>query len=204
MDSFQLDLPEGDFDALLFDCDGTLVHSMPLHYHAWKAGFEAAGAPYAFPEATFYGYAGVKEEEIVRRMNELHSAEVDADEVVRAKAAFFAGHFEELEEVTPVADYAREMTGEKAMAVVSGSEESHVRRCLEVTTLDSLFEVVVTPSDVAPGRGKPHPDMFLLAAERLGFAPEKCLVFEDGQSGIDAATAAGMASVFVPTGPSDS
>ncbi|MGD9749273.1 MAG: HAD family hydrolase, partial [Verrucomicrobiales bacterium] len=65
--------------------------------------------------------------------------------------------------------------------------------------LRSCFEIIITPADVK--RGKPAPDMFLLAAERMGVAPEQCLVFEDGQAGLDAAKAAGMETVFVPSAP---
>ncbi|MDB6118587.1 MAG: yqaB 1, partial [Verrucomicrobiaceae bacterium] len=84
------------------------------------------------------------------------------------------------------------------MAVASGSEEPTVRACLIATGILDLFDTIVTPRDVA--RGKPAPDMFLLAAERMGVNPKDCLVFEDGQSGLDAAKAAGMETVFVARG----
>jgi HAD superfamily hydrolase (TIGR01509 family) len=82
------------------------------------------------------------------------------------------------------------------IAVASGSEEETVRGVLVANDLERLFEVIITPKLVQ--RGKPAPDMFLLAAERLGVAPEDCVVFEDGESGMQAARAAGMAAVFVP------
>jgi HAD superfamily hydrolase (TIGR01509 family) len=83
------------------------------------------------------------------------------------------------------------------MSVASGSEEHIVRGCLSANDLLHLFDdIIITPRLVS--RGKPAPDMFLLAAERMGIAPEDCLVLEDGQSGIDAAEAAGMKWVFVP------
>ena len=83
------------------------------------------------------------------------------------------------------------------MAVASGSDAEIVVQGLEAIGILELFQTIITPVDVA--RGKPAPDMFLLAANRLGVPPERCLVFEDGLLGIQAAQAAGMASVFVPT-----
>jgi HAD superfamily hydrolase (TIGR01509 family) len=97
-----------------------------------------------------------------------------------------------------VADLARSLHGRYPIAVASGSEDHVVRACLDANGLLELFEVIITPRDVAPGRGKPAPDMFLLAAQRLGVEPKDCLVFEDGNSGVEAAKAAGMQWVFVP------
>ena len=70
---------------------------------------------------------------------------------------------------------------------------------LEATGLTGLFEIIITPHDVGPGRGKPAPDMFLLAAERMGVAPRECVVFEDAEPVVQAALAAGMAVVRVPS-----
>jgi HAD superfamily hydrolase (TIGR01509 family) len=84
------------------------------------------------------------------------------------------------------------------MSVASGSEEHTVRACLEAIGILDLFQTIITPRDVE--KGKPAPDMFLLAAQRMGVAPQECLVFEDGQSGLDAAKAAGMEAVFVARG----
>ena len=121
--------------------------------------------------------------------------------VVAHKLSGFARLMHQVETVPAVVEIARSKHGHFPLAVVSGSEAPHVHECLRRTGIADLFDTVVTPADVAPGRGKPAPDMFLLAAERLGVAPELCVVFEDGQSGIDAAHAAGMASVFVPRIP---
>jgi HAD superfamily hydrolase (TIGR01509 family) len=84
------------------------------------------------------------------------------------------------------------------MAVASGSDAEIVRQGLEAIGILDLFQTIITPADVV--HGKPAPDMFLLAAQRLGVAPSRCLVFEDGLLGVLAAGAAGMAHVFVPTG----
>ena len=87
------------------------------------------------------------------------------------------------------------------IAVGTGSDISIVEPSLKCTGLWDYFpiDLIITPKQVK--RGKPEPDIFLLAADRIGVAAEKCLVFEDGQSGLDAAEKAGMQSVFVDTRP---
>ncbi len=85
------------------------------------------------------------------------------------------------------------------MAIATGGTPDVAFPSLKAAGLDDLFKIVVTPLDVAPGRGKPHPDMFLEAARRIGVPPEKCLVFEDAEPGMRAALAAGMQVVRVPS-----
>lgn len=196
----ELVLPQARFGAYLFDCDGTLVDSMPLHFEAWNAGFRAAGASFRLEEEDFYGWAGIQEATIVAMLNERHGSTVDPETVITAKHAAFECGIPGLGPVAPVADFARSVVGKGKLGVVSGSPRRHVLACLDAAGLGGLFESLVTPEDVAPGRGKPHPDMFLLQAQQFGVEPAACLVFEDGQSGIDAARAAGMESVFVPRG----
>ena len=193
-------LPDRDFAAFIFDCDGTLVDSMPLHYVAWVESLRQHNAPFDFTEDLFYSFAGVREQDTVMALNKQHGTNVDPDSVAELKASIFHKRIPEVQSVPPVAQIAREWHGRLPMSVASGSEEPTVRACLTATGLLSLFQAIVTPKDVAKGRGKPAPDMFLLAAERMGVDPRDCLVFEDGQSGLDAAKAAGMESVFVARG----
>lgn len=193
-----LEIPDGPFEGYIFDCDGTLVDSMPLHYRAWTASFEHHRAPWQWSEDEFYANAGVPDRVTVMELNERYGASLDPDSIHEFKAEWYARHIQELRPVETVAEIARELHGAGArISVASGSDLSLVAPSLEVAGLLGLFEVIITPALVA--RGKPAPDMFLLAAERMGTVPEDCLVFEDGQAGIDAANAAGMASVFVPS-----
>lgn len=171
---------------------------MPLHLAAWNAGLEGAGAPYRLEEEDFYAWGGIHEAVIVGTLNERHGAEVNPEQVIQAKAEAFELGMSELQPILPVSGFAQSMEGRAKLGVVSGSPKKHVFECLELTGIRHLFESIVTPEDVEPGRGKPHPDMFLLQASELEVAPRECLVFEDGQSGIDGARAAGMATVFVP------
>ncbi len=191
-----LDIPTGEFEGYIFDCDGTLVDSMPLHFKAWTASFVHNNAPWVWQEDEFYANAGVPDRDTVMQLNERYGADICPDEVHEFKAEWYGGHLHELEPVQAVADFAKKLhrEGEK-ISVASGSDMSLVDPSLVQIGLREIFDIIVTPVDVE--RGKPAPDMFLLAAEKMGVDPAKCLVFEDGQAGIDAATAAGMASVFV-------
>jgi len=191
-----LDLPDRDFEGYIFDCDGTLVDSMPLHYRAWTASFEHHGAPWKWTEDEFYANAGVPDRVTTMELNERYGANIDPDSVHDWKVEWYSQHLSSLQPVKAVADLAKKYAEKgKHISVASGSDLSIVEPSLEVIGLRDLFDIVITPALVE--RGKPAPDMFLLAAEQMGVAPEHCLVFEDGQAGIDAATAAGMASVFV-------
>ncbi len=190
-------MPERSFRGIIFDCDGTLVDSMPIHYVAWVESLNHHGAPFDFTEEIFYSLAGVREQDVVKMLNEQYGSAVDPDGVAEYKFELFQKRMKEVGEIAPVADLARRAHLEgMPIAVASGSEEETVRGVLVANDLERLFEVIITPKLVQ--RGKPAPDMFLLAAERLGVAPEDCVVFEDGESGMQAARAAGMAAVFVP------
>ncbi|MEQ1751726.1 MAG: HAD family phosphatase [Prosthecobacter sp.] len=190
-------IPDHPFLGIIFDCDGTLVDSMPLHYQAWVASLNHHKAPFDFTEDYFYSKAGVREQDVVKLLNAEYETVIDPDAVADYKAALFETLIPQVQPVKPVADFARSMHGKLPMSVASGSEEHIVRGCLAANDLLHLFDdIIITPRLVA--HGKPAPDMFLLAAQRMGLAPKDCLVLEDGQSGIDAAKAAGMQWVFVP------
>lgn len=194
----KLEFPPGDFAGHIFDCDGTVVDSMPLHYHAWVAALEIHKAPFEFSEPYFYSQAGVAEADVTRKLNAEHGTDLDPEGVVKTKQEWLVDHIPTLKSVPAVEEIVRKLASEGVpIAVASGSELSVVKPELEACDLLDLFEIIITPEFVE--RGKPFPDMFLLAAEKMGVPPEKCLVYEDGQSGIDAAAAAGMAHVYVPT-----
>lgn len=191
-----LEIPDYPFRGFIFDCDGTLVDSMPLHYEAWTASLKQHNAPFDFTEDFFYSRAGVREQDVVIELNGLYGSTVDPESVAGIKAEMFLSIIPQVKAIAPVAEFARSIAGKYPMAVASGSEEPIVRGCLAANGLLELFPVIVTPVYVK--RGKPAPDMFLLAAEKMGIAPKDCLVLEDGQPGIQAAEAAGMQWAFVP------
>jgi HAD superfamily hydrolase (TIGR01509 family) len=191
-----LQLPSRSFGAYIFDCDGTLVDSMPIHYVCWVESLRKNGATYDFTEDEFYYYAGVPEKDTVIILNKQHGTNIDPDAVVEMKAESFKRRISEIQPIRPVADYARSLYGSAPISVASGSEAPIVHACLKATDLFDLFPIIITPENVK--HGKPAPDMFLLAAEQMGVAPADCLVFEDGRSGLEAAKVAGMEAVFIP------
>jgi len=191
-----LQIPDRPFAAYIFDCDGTLVDSMPIHYVCWVESLRLNGAPWEFTEAEFYGYAGVREQDTVIILNEKHGTNIDPDAVAHAKAELFTQRIPEVPAIKPVSDYARSLHGKAPMSVASGSEAPIVHACLKGNDLFHLFPHIITPANVK--QGKPAPDMFLLAAKLMGVDPKDCLVFEDGLPGMAAAKAAGMDAVFVP------
>jgi HAD superfamily hydrolase (TIGR01509 family) len=193
-----LDLPDRDFGGYIFDCDGTLVDSMPLHFRAWMASFVHHEAPWHWTEDEFYANAGVPDRVTVMELNARYGVSLDPDSIHEFKAEWYSRHLADLAPVPAVAALAKRYHEEgRKISVASGSDLSLVAPSLEVAGLAPLFDIVITPADVK--RGKPAPDMFLLAAERMGVDPADCLVFEDGKPGIEAAEAAGMKWVFVPS-----
>ena len=188
-----LKLPAGDFRAFIFDCDGTLADNMPLHFAAWSRAMADFGGSY--PEELFYEWGGVPTAEIVRRLNAKFGLDLGVDEVVLRKEAYYRAMIPEVQAKHDVVALVREHCGQKPMAVASGGHRDLVERTLHALGIRAMFDVVVAAEDYK--RGKPWPDPFLAAAERLGVAPEHCLVFEDTETGAEAARAAGMAWVMV-------
>lgn len=187
-------LPEGNFKAYLFDCDGTIANSMPLHYKAWKHILDQHNCP--FPEEQFYAWGGRPIREILATLNILHGLDMPIDEIAVTKEKHYYSVISELEAVPEVLEHIHEAHGRVPFAVVSGSTRESVVRSLETLGLLDRFDTLVCAGDYT--RSKPDPEPFLLAAERLGIAPADCLVFEDTDMGVDAAKAAGMGWVRVP------
>jgi beta-phosphoglucomutase family hydrolase len=190
-----LGLPDEAFEAFIFDCDGTLADTMPIHYEAWLESLEQAGFGHAFPEEQFYSFGGVPTRRIIHMLNQQHGTRMDAEQVFHLKEEAFLRRSGAIQPVAPVAELARNAAGRIPIAVASGGPRDVVHATLRRVGLDGLFDQVVTADDVE--HGKPFPDMFLLAAQRLGVKPEACLVFEDAEPGRQAAIAAGMRYVMV-------
>ncbi len=190
----KLSIPAGNFHAYLFDCDGTVVDSMPLHYIAWKQALSEWGA--RFDEELFYSWGGKPPAEIVTELNSMQGLQMPVAAVAERKENFYFEQLPQLKPVPEVLDHINAQQGRIPFAVVSGSTRESVIKSLTTVHLLDRFAVLVGSEDYK--RSKPAPDAFLTAAARLGIAPQHCLVFEDTEMGIQAATAAGMASVRVP------
>jgi HAD superfamily hydrolase (TIGR01509 family) len=191
----KLKIPAGSFGAYLFDCDGTVVDSMPLHFLAWKQALGEWNC--AFSEDTFYAWGGLPVAEVISRLNVEHGLKMPVAAVEVRKEHLYYDNISRLQVVPEVVEHIEAMYGKIPFAVVSGSTRESVVKSLEAVGLLDKFDTLVCAGDYA--KSKPDPEPFLLAASRLGVAPAACLVFEDTDMGIQAATAAGMASVKVPS-----
>lgn len=190
-----LDGLEHHYDAFLFDCDGTLVDTMGLHFHCWEETLREIGVEGPLDYDQFHSLGGMSGTEVARHLCARYGVEGDPVALAVDKRARFLKRLPECPEIPLVANFARRVARSHPLAVVSGGHRPAVDGSLRATGLTDLFRVIVTPEDVE--RGKPAPDMFLLAAERMGVAPERCLVFEDGAPGIEGAKAAGMRVIVI-------
>jgi beta-phosphoglucomutase family hydrolase len=191
----KLKLPPGPFQAYLFDCDGTIADSMPLHYIAWTSALGEWGCE--FDEELFYSWGGKPAADIVTDLNRMYGLDMPAETVAERKEGLYYELLPELKAVPEVLEQIDAQQGKIPYAVVTGSRRDSVTKTLTTLGLLDRFEAIVCAGEYK--KSKPHPEPFLLAAARLGVPPESCLVFEDTEMGIQAATAAGMASVKVPT-----
>ncbi|TWT90478.1 Fructose-1-phosphate phosphatase YqaB [Pseudobythopirellula maris] len=180
-------------EAILFDVDGTLIDSMPLHIVAWNQALEPHGVQ--TPDGFIDEHAGRPTDVIVGILNQMFGTTIDPAPFTVEKERLFIELLPEAKPIDQVVATAREHEGKIAMGVVSGGVREIVDANLKAIGLEGFFPVIVTASDdVAP---KPSPDIFLEAARRLGVAPERCHVFEDADMGLEAAHAAGMTATDV-------
>lgn len=187
-------------EAFIFDCDGTLADTMPLHHRAWRHALARAGAGFDFDWALFVSRAGMSLEQTVRELNQQFGTSMNPDRVAADQRSYYEAALEEVVAIDPVLQFAKHAYQRFPISVASGSLHRHVVHTLELIGARPYFDIIITPQDVK--QGKPAPDMFLLAAERMGVPAHKCLVIEDSELGIVAARRAGMHAALVsPCGP---
>lgn len=191
--------PSRLYGAYIFDCDGTLADTMPIHHRAWKAALEQAGARFDFHWDRFMSRAGMSLEETVLQLSAEFAHPLDAVAISEHQRLIYEALEGSVYGIAEVVAFAREVSLFAPVAVASGSVRRHVERTLECIGARDLFTVIVTPEDVT--HGKPFPDMFLLAAELMGAAAADCLVLEDAEFGFEAARRAGME--YARVGPAE-
>lgn len=186
-----------EYGGYIFDCDGTLADSMVVHHQAWLAALALHGADIDFNWEVFTSRAGMTLPSTVRELNAQFGLQLDPEGVTASQRVAYEALLPTVQPIADVVELALRVSQIRPVSVASGGERKVVTRTLELIGLGQTFPVVVTAEDVQ--HGKPAPDMFLLAAEKMGVSPADCVVFEDAVLGLEAARRAGMASVLVRT-----
>jgi haloacid dehalogenase superfamily, subfamily IA, variant 3 with third motif having DD or ED/beta-phosphoglucomutase family hydrolase len=181
--------------GLIFDLDGTIADTMPIHYIAWRN--TAARYGIDFSEKLFYDLAGVTLYAIAKKLNETFGKNIDPIEMGDAKEAEYEESLWKAKPITPVVEVIEHYHGKMPMAVGTGGNSRLARKTLEVMGVSQYIDIIVASDNIE--NPKPHPETFLRCAELMGVNPENCQVFEDGALGIQAAQTAGMKVVDVRT-----
>jgi beta-phosphoglucomutase family hydrolase len=183
--------------ALIFDMDGTIVDNMRFHDDAWEIWHRDNGLPFT-REGFFAATAGKANSEILGA----YYPGADEDTIARlseSKEELYRATYRPQVEALPglIALMDRAEAAGLPMAVASAAPPANIDVVLDTLGIRDRFATVIAPSQGF--RGKPHPDLFLGAAERMGVSPESCIVFEDAPLGIEAARRAGMRAIAMLT-----
>jgi beta-phosphoglucomutase-like phosphatase (HAD superfamily) len=190
----QYDIKPG-IKGLIFDLDGTLVDSMPIHFEGWKIACEKFGA---FIDPAFLKYhTGSPGWAIAAAIieNSGLNKNISVDQILKVKLEEFYKSQHLIKPIAPVADIVSKYFGKMPMAIGTGGHREAVEKTLEITGMRRYFEIIVTANDVK--NHKPHPETFLKCAAIMNMEPGLIEVFEDGDLGIEAAVRAGMTATDV-------
>lgn len=174
--------------GLIFDLDGTLADSMPIHFYAWR--LTAVENGFEYTEKQFLESAGMPTYKIVQVMNSELGLNLDPEKFSRRKEELFLEHIHDVKLIEPVAEIVREYFGRIPMSIGTGGKKYIAKMTLELLGFAGYFDAVVASEDVV--NHKPHPDTFIKCAELMNVEPELCQVFEDGEMGLAAGRKAGM------------
>ncbi|AKP00063.1 haloacid dehalogenase superfamily, subfamily IA, variant 3 with third motif protein having DD or ED (plasmid) [Marinovum algicola DG 898] len=186
--------------AILWDMDGTLIDSEPAHEAAFDSALRETGL--TVPESLHADLLGASGDTVFAALQEATGTPLSLADWTRLKHRHFEHHARAITRLPAAALAERLAARGVPMALVSNSTAEEVAFCLRTTGLDTLLTTVVTRADVA--QGKPAPEGYLLAARRLGVAPQQCLVVEDSPTGAAAGCAAGMQVIYHPQFPDPS
>ena len=185
--------PTPPYKALVFDCDGTLADTLPVQFQTWFAALKAVGAEIS--RDWYYQDCGTSAEEMLQILKITFGYDFDTTAVIVERQQHYQTLNSTIKEVTAVADLVRHHYSKVSMAVASGGERSVLEATLKTIKLRPFFNTIVSIDDVE--KGKPEPDIFLLASQRLNVAPQDCIVYEDTETGLEAARRAGMRAIDV-------
>ena len=179
--------------GLIFDIDGTICDTMPIHFIAWQQ--TAAEYGIVFTPELFVEVTGIPALQTSQYLKERFNLDFDEVEFTRVKEERYEKNMDMAKPIEPVIKIIRENKGKLPMACGTGGSQYLAWKTLEIAGVKDCFEHVVAAEDVI--HHKPFPDTFLKAAELIDVQPSDCEVFEDGQLGLQAAASAGMMFVDV-------
>ena len=182
-----------DVLGLVFDCDGTIADTMPLHYRAWIGALNEHQVE--FPEALFYEFAGMPTVKIIEILNQRHNHNMPVQETADRKEQLFEQLIPEVTPIIPVVNIIKQFHGKLPMSVATGANRHICTKTLKAMHVFDYFEALITADDVK--HGKPAPDIFIEAARRINIDPKQCMAFEDADLGVQSARAAGMRVIDV-------
>jgi HAD superfamily hydrolase (TIGR01509 family) len=183
----KIEVPEY-IKGLIFDCDGTLVDSMPLHMRAWEYAIIESG--FVWDYDFFFSMRGVPGNEILDLFSKHCKIQIDHQKTLQLKHDYFHKHRTEFQPIEHVVEIVMRYKDVLPMAVASGGLRKTVDMQLDDLEIRTLFKIIITADDNL--KSKPDPEIFLEAAKRMNVEPELCQVFEDGDLGLEAARRAGM------------
>lgn len=179
--------------GLIFDCDGTLADTMPLHWRAWQAIISRHGLD--FTEERFYSLGGIPSRDIIQALSREQGVTLDHVAISQEKEETYLPLIAQVEPINAIVGIVRENHGARPMAVASGGTHRVIERVLEHLGIRQFFAAVVTSEDVV--HQKPAPDIFLEAARRIGVPADACVAYEDTDLGMQSIRAAGMLAIDV-------
>lgn len=187
-------LTQGDFQGFLYDCDGTLADNMQAHKNSYaKVALEHG---FELDTAIIDELAGWPTVAVVNEISRRYNVTLDAHTFTQRKGhIFFEEYIEKTLPIPFVVEHLKQHAGKVRIGVVSGGRRHTVQKTLSVLGILDMVETLVCAGETE--NGKPFPDPFLKAAEDLGVDPAKCMVFEDGDPGVQAAIAAGMQAIRI-------
>jgi beta-phosphoglucomutase family hydrolase len=182
-----------EIKGIIFDCDGTLADTMPLHWKAWQSITLKHGLE--FPEERFYALGGVPSRDILKMLCEEQKRDLDHMALAHEKEEAYLPFLPRVQPITLVVAVAEANHGKLPMAVASGGMKHIIEDVLRHLKIRHYFDAVVTSEDVK--KQKPAPDIFLEAARQIGVSPEHCRAYEDTDLGMQAIRSAGMEAIDV-------
>lgn len=181
--------------ALIFDLDGTLVNSEPLHYRAWKKTLKNNGVK-EFSFENFLRFVGTSNETVAHDFIKSDNISKNIIELVLEKQAIYLDLIAEIQLLPSVREILTHFYGTLSLAVASSSHKREIMVILKTQKLDGYFDLVIGGDMVK--RKKPDPEIYLKVQQSLGIAPHECIAFEDSEHGLNSAKNANMYGVAIP------